>query len=43
LDLLGLDHELINVIEIALEIIKWFNGHSNPLYWLNVKQELTAG
>ena len=40
-DLLGLDHKLINVIEIALEIIKWFNGHSDPLHWLNVEQELT--
>jgi len=42
-DLLGLDHKLINVIEIALEIIKWFNGHSNPLHWLNIEQELTYG
>jgi hypothetical protein len=42
-DLLGLDHKLIKVIEMALEIIKWFNAHSDPLHWLNVKQELTYG
>ena len=42
-DLLGLDHELIQVIETVLEIIKWFNAHSEPLHWLNVEQELTYG
>ena len=42
-DLLGLDHKLIDVIEEALEIIKWFNRHSDPLYWLNAEQKLTYG
>ena len=42
-DLLGLDHKLIAVIEEALEIIKWSNGHSDPLYWLNAEQQLTYG
>ena len=36
-DLLGLNHELIQVIKMVLEIIKWFNAHLEPLYWLNVK------
>jgi hypothetical protein len=42
-DLLGLDHYLINVIEEALEIIKWFNRHSDLFYWLNAEQKLTYG
>jgi hypothetical protein len=42
-NLLGLNHELIDVIEEALEIIKWFNRHSDLLYWLNIEQKLTYG
>jgi len=30
-DLLGLKHEVIEVIELALNIICWFNNHSEPL------------
>jgi hypothetical protein len=41
-DLLRLNHE-VDVIEEALEIIKWFNNHSDPLYWLNAEQKLTYG
>jgi hypothetical protein len=40
-DLLGVKHELIEVIRIALDIITWFNGQSAPLSWLQDKQELT--
>jgi hypothetical protein len=40
-DLLGVKHELIEVIRIALDIITWFNGHSAPLSWLQDEQELT--
>ncbi|KIM73621.1 hypothetical protein PILCRDRAFT_80982, partial [Piloderma croceum F 1598] len=40
-DLLGVKHELIEVIKTALEIITWFNGHSAPLAWLQHEQEIT--
>jgi hypothetical protein len=40
-DLLGVKHELIEVIKMALKIITWFNTHSAPLSWLQDEQELT--
>jgi hypothetical protein len=40
-DLLGVKHELIEVIRIALDIITWFNGHAAPLSWLRDEQEVT--
>jgi hypothetical protein len=40
-DLLGLKHELIDVIELALDIIRWFNSHGEPLRWLQQEQIFT--
>jgi hypothetical protein len=40
-DLLGLKHKLIEVIKLALDIICWFNSHSEPLGWLQQGQICT--
>ena len=40
-DLLGLKHKLIEVIELALDIIRWFNSHGEPLGWLQQEQIFT--
>jgi hypothetical protein len=42
-DLLGVKHELVKVIEIALEIIRWLNSHGEPLGWLESEQKHTYG
>src|SRR5882762_142998 len=40
-DVLGVKHELINIMKTALAIITWFNNHSASLSWLQAEQMIT--
>ncbi|KII89273.1 hypothetical protein PLICRDRAFT_175485 [Plicaturopsis crispa FD-325 SS-3] len=39
---LTLDETFLKVVTLALDVVKWFNGHSRALGWFNAEQKLTA-
>jgi hypothetical protein len=40
-DFLSMDSTFLNVVVLALDIVRWINHHGEPLAWLRAEQEMT--